>query len=172
MADYHYLWTAYTREVCVCWEVQEWPDGRRNRQMVALLVFGKVDSTNVREIPFATINAADPTDYPCWRTDIPFPTSDPPQPPTFDERARAWAARPETKPRRKVKLGPREPGEDVDTFYSRVADAYRMLADKSGKPTTQLATLAGVERGTAARWVHQARLRGFLPPTTRGKAAR
>jgi transposase len=64
----------------------------------------------------------------------------------------------------------RSEGEEVEDFYARVGEFYLLAHTEFGKPTQALATAAGVPRSTATRWVHQARVRGHLPPTTRGKS--
>lgn len=65
----------------------------------------------------------------------------------------------------------RRDGESPDDFYRRVAKVYRALTPTSGRPTTEIARLADVPRSTAARWVRQARLRKFLPPTSQGRVS-
>jgi hypothetical protein len=57
-----------------------------------------------------------------------------------------------------------------DDFYRRVARQYTAYLEASGAPTAGIAEAAEVPRSTAVRWVHQARKRGLLPPTTQGKA--
>jgi hypothetical protein len=61
-----------------------------------------------------------------------------------------------------------------DDHYAQVADAYRRAfrRGESGhrKPVEIIAAEFGVPRTTAARWVGEARRRGFLPPAQPGKA--
>jgi len=64
----------------------------------------------------------------------------------------------------------REPGEDPESFSERVAFYYRVFAATSSKPTKALAEHAGVPMATMRGWIREARLRGKLPPGTRGKA--
>lgn len=63
----------------------------------------------------------------------------------------------------------RTPGQDPDEFYAEVARMYRQFDRTTSKPTTSIATAAGVSRNTAAQWVHQARKRGHLEPAEGGK---
>lgn len=60
--------------------------------------------------------------------------------------------------------------EDPADFYLRVAEVYIRELVTSGTPTRNIAVLAGVKHGTAARWVAIARDRGLLPSTTQGRA--
>lgn len=60
-------------------------------------------------------------------------------------------------------------GQDPDEFYAEVARIYRLFEHTTKKPTTSVATVAGVSRNTAAQWVHQARKRGHLEPSERGE---
>lgn len=59
--------------------------------------------------------------------------------------------------------------ETVEAFYERVADFYRVAAVATGKPTLALGQAGGVPKTTAARWVREARWRGFLPTTSKGQ---
>ena len=171
---YRFDWVAYTREVLVCWQVQARPDGSTGRQMVRLMVLGEVDHANIRAVPLRLIATADPDDYPRWsspETAYPDITDDVPPPPSARQIIDAWAShRPVERP--EVKVGPRTADESADDFYRRVADAYRMFAASDGRPTTMLAGSFGVSKNLAAQWVHQARVRGHLEQTTRGRAGR
>lgn len=66
-------------------------------------------------------------------------------------------------------LTPRRPDESADDFYRRVAVFYRVAAEASGKPLLEIQTAAGVPKTTAARWAREARSRGFLADTNRGR---
>ncbi|MFA1549767.1 hypothetical protein [Actinomadura chokoriensis] len=61
-------------------------------------------------------------------------------------------------------------GEEPDEFADRVALYYRMFAATTDKPTKAIAEHADVPLGTVRSWIREARLRGKLPPGTRGKA--
>ncbi len=64
------------------------------------------------------------------------------------------------------------PGPRVsDEFLQDVARKYRELAQRTHKPTAEIAQEAGVPVNTARRWVGAARARGFLGPGHRGRAA-
>lgn len=60
-------------------------------------------------------------------------------------------------------------GESADDFYWRVAEFYRNALVSSGEPVKNLAKAADVPRTTATRWVFEARKRGYLSPTTKGR---
>lgn len=199
-ADYHYLWVAYTPNVAVLWEVRTSPNGEPGRTMLALHVYGAVDSQNARKIPHNLIASANPADHPRWqvapprfdtiqRRDVyellPLQAGGDPMPgdgriidwseaptPTRRQVAEAWDTFAPSPEDTDVTIGPRAPGEPVEQFYARVADAYRLHAARTGKPTSALAASAGVSKQTAARWVHEARRRGHLEPTTKGRINR
>ncbi|HET9889664.1 MAG TPA: hypothetical protein VFQ42_04110 [Mycobacterium sp.] len=59
---------------------------------------------------------------------------------------------------------------NVDDFYRSVATAYNEAVAATARPAKVLAEEAGVPVGTVHRWVNEARRRGFLPPTTQGRA--
>jgi hypothetical protein len=63
----------------------------------------------------------------------------------------------------------RIPGEPPADFYGRVAAAYTWLDGRGLTPTSDIALIADVPHSTAAKWVREARVRGLLAPTTRGK---
>jgi hypothetical protein len=56
-----------------------------------------------------------------------------------------------------------------DGFYARVAHAYREAAGKGLNPRQTLARDTGSAPDTVARWIGEARRRGFLPPGQPGK---
>lgn len=64
----------------------------------------------------------------------------------------------------------RRRGEDPEEFSGRVAYYYRIFAASSSSPTKDLAEHAGAPLATVRGWIREARLRGKLPPGTRGKA--
>ncbi len=57
----------------------------------------------------------------------------------------------------------------TDEHLAEVAAAYLELVG-SGKPRVALAARFGVAKDTAGHWVQEARRRGLLGPTTRGRA--
>lgn len=183
-----YQWVAYSADVLVCWYRFTRPGGPMTRRMVALLVYGDVSSRNVRAIPVGLIHSADPDSYPNWVTPAPhgYGLEGMPPAPDMVQVYDAWAPRlpdpwdevdpdPDSEETvvLSVKLGPRGATETVDEFYARVADAYRIFAARGdGRPTSTIAEASGVQKNTAARWVHEARRRGHLPPTTKGRVSR
>jgi hypothetical protein len=176
MYVYRYDWVSYTPDVLVCWEVMIRGDGTISRSMLRLLILGEVTSDNVRAIPLRQIHTADPDTLPTWSLEFPvehgYPDMDTelPAPPTGEQVDEAWRSHAKRKPR-KVQVEPRRADETPDQWYARVADIYRTLGDQ-GTPTSDLAALMGVSKDRAAQWVHQARKRGYLEATTRGKAKR
>jgi hypothetical protein len=56
-----------------------------------------------------------------------------------------------------------------DGFYVRVAKAYRDAAELGLNPRQELARDSGAAPDTVARWVSEARRRGYLPPGRPGK---
>jgi hypothetical protein len=57
-----------------------------------------------------------------------------------------------------------------DDFLEKVASIYRRALDQGEAPTEAVKTVLHGSRSSAGRWVEQARRRGFLPPTTAGRA--
>lgn len=64
----------------------------------------------------------------------------------------------------------RRKGDDPEEFSSRVAMYYRIFAATSSKPAKEIADHSNVPVATVRGWIREARLRGKLPPGTRGKA--
>ncbi len=56
-----------------------------------------------------------------------------------------------------------------DDFYKRVADAYQGALTELLNPRQTLARDSGSAPDTVARWVKEARRRGYLPETTPGR---
>ncbi len=70
-------------------------------------------------------------------------------------------------PRKKLK---RPAGRKLDDdFFRAVAFAYRDAAVRGLNPVQTLADDAGAPHSTVARWIAQARARGYLPPAGRGQ---
>lgn len=177
-------WVAYTPTVAVAWEERRFVDGSLARRMLGLHLYGEVTSQTIRNIPLRLIQTADPEDYPTWTVDLPghatrsgeatlFDVGPPPGPRSIMSRFRGRkvvdASEHAPPP---ITSRDRAGGETVDDFYRRVARSYEYLAGVTGKPTTSMALQAQVSKETAARWVHQARKRGYLAATTRGKVTR
>lgn len=64
----------------------------------------------------------------------------------------------------------RRKDEDPDEFSGRVAYYYRVFAAISSRPAKEIAQHSNVPVGTVRGWIREARLRGKLPPGTRGRA--
>jgi hypothetical protein len=56
-----------------------------------------------------------------------------------------------------------------DSFYERVAFAYRQAVARGSKPRRAIADAAGVTTDVAGRWIYEARKRDFIPKTSPGK---
>lgn len=70
--------------------------------------------------------------------------------------------------RRPALTRPDKSGDDV--FYKQVAEAYAEVMARTRAVAPTLAEEANVPVRTVHRWVAEARRRGFLPPTSRGRA--
>lgn len=66
----------------------------------------------------------------------------------------------------------REPGMSPEDFSRLVADHYRAWAKAVPHPASAMAEAVKVKPPTMHTWIREARLRGFLPETTRKKTAR
>jgi hypothetical protein len=56
-----------------------------------------------------------------------------------------------------------------DSFYARVALAYRQAVGRGLNPRQAISEAAGVSSDVAGRWIYEARKRSILPPTSPGK---
>jgi hypothetical protein len=56
-----------------------------------------------------------------------------------------------------------------DDFYRQVASAYRHAVAAGLQPGKTIAQDSGIPHGTVARWIAEARSKGFLPPTQPGR---
>lgn len=75
-------------------------------------------------------------------------------------------------PRTLMKLERPKRSELSDDFYRKVATAYRWAIAAGLPPGKTIADDSGIPPGTVARWIAEARDRGFLPPTEPGKISR
>jgi hypothetical protein len=64
----------------------------------------------------------------------------------------------------------RPKGNKLDDFYKQVAIAYRGAIAEGMNPRQALAQDTGSKPDSVARWVREARRRGYLRPTQPGKA--
>ena len=122
-----------------------------------------ITSMGVREVPVGSMTARP---EPWW------PWFHQAQPPGPDELRVAWAkATGRLKVQTTVSVHAkfqREPGEDPQQFYGRVADTYREFDATTGKPAKWLAFAADIPLSTANRWIREARKRGLLEPAPKG----
>ena len=65
----------------------------------------------------------------------------------------------------------RRAGESTGEFYQRVAIFYRCLVGEGEYPTKTIEKAGAVPPATARRWVNEARRRGFLAATKRGRVS-
>lgn len=180
MGDRFY-WQAISDCAAVAWSEEAGEAGPVVTGPIGLVMWGPVNWTGLQGVQLSRLISSRPG-YPEW---------DQVEPPTWDEIRKKWKASARTRERgavlsasasggtqRKIKgtanarviFGPRGDKESVDAFYRRVADFYTRAVDESGKPTQALAESADVPRSTAARWVSQARKRGFLASTSKGRS--
>lgn len=132
----------------------------------ALVMFRPVEFAALRSVPLANLQPH-VVGYPEFQQD---------EPPTPLDIAAAWQATARTRAvatrRSESKLGAfkkRGTNESVSAFYERVGEFYRHAMRVSDSPVQLLALSAKVRHSTASRWVREARARGYLPPTTRGR---
>lgn len=59
---------------------------------------------------------------------------------------------------------------EKDFFYRRVADVYLHASSSGHSPVVAVAEAWDAPRTSASNWVREARARGYLPPTQRGRA--
>jgi hypothetical protein len=130
-----------------------------------LVVHDDIDIQTIRSIPLSRMQPHRPG----------FPEFDQDDAPTRHQIMSAWKASAGARARhakadQALEAFPvRGSSEPVEAFFGRVADYYRRAMRVSGQPVKALSDAAGVPKTTAARWVRQARSRGFLEKTTRGK---
>jgi hypothetical protein len=176
-----FYWQAISDCAAVAWSEETREAGPAVTGPVGLVMWGTVNWTGLQGVQLSRLISSRPG-YPEW---------DQKEPPSLEEIRKRWNAAARTRERhavlsasasggsrRKSKgtasariiFGPRSDNESVDAFYRRVADFYTRAVNESGKPTQALAESADVPRSTAARWVSQARQRGFLAPTSKGRS--
>lgn len=130
-----------------------------------LVMYGYVDFAAIRGIPLSTLTGHREG----------YPELDQADAPTRRQVEEAWKrtaaarARADKRVQSRGRFAHRRKNESADDFYRRVAEAYTAAHVATGTPTLDIASRASVPRTTAARWVREARARGFLATTKRGK---
>jgi hypothetical protein len=167
-STYDTWWTAYGADIAICWRTAAGggSEDLTGTEPCGLVVYGQIDSTRLRTIKLARVSP-EPQRHPRWSRH---------EPPSQAELAGAWAesgiratGRGRLVPTGDRLLQARRPGESPDSFYRRVASFYTWAAATTGTPLKEISKDTGANKSTAARWVREARHRGYLPATTRGK---
>lgn len=160
-------WQVIHPDVSVKWQMGGGDDKSIGFFILAgLVMYRDVNFAAIRGIPLSTMTA--------HREGFPELHQD--DAPTHRQIEQAWnseaglRARVERRTSAHGKFAHRREGESVDHFYMRVAEAYSAAKVLTGTPTLDIASRASVPRTTAARWVREARARGFLAATIRGKS--
>lgn len=180
MGDRFY-WQAISDCAAVAWSEAMGEAGPVVTGPVGLVMWGTVNWTGLQGVQLSRLISSRPG-YPEWNQV---------EPPTWDQIRKEWTAsagmrgqgtilsasasgsvrsRISGTATARLIFGHRGERESADAFYRRVADFYTRAVNESGKPTQALAESADVPRSTAARWVSQARKRGFLAPTSKGRS--
>jgi hypothetical protein len=170
-------WQAISEDAAVRWRQETFPSGGvETYGPIALVVYGEVSWRRLQEVELSKLTTMRPG----------FPEFDTESPPNETELARLWNSAANTRKRADIQrmiedpdyrkdyratFEPRQPDEPIGDFYARVAEYYRMRTILTGRPTSDLATAADVPKSTASRWVREARIRGFLPQTSKGRSA-
>ena len=161
-------WTAYSADVAVYWSSITRFDGTATvsiTSIAGIVFYGSINSSTLRGLQLSRLNpdAGEMEGFPVWNQE---------HPPTDRQIRDRWAEAglPSSTPEHLLpEFLPRDQEESADAFYKRVAAYYSSAAVINGRPTRTIAENADVPKSTAARWVREARARGFLDPTTRGR---
>jgi hypothetical protein len=170
-------WQAISESAAVRWRQETFPNGSMETVgPLALVVYGDVSWRRLQEVGLSKLTTLRPG----------FPEFDTEAPPTETLLAQRWNSAANKRKREDIErmikdpdyrkgyrasFEPRQADETVGDFYARVAEFYRMRTILTGQPTSDLATAADVPKSTASRWVREARSRGFLPQTSKGRSA-
>jgi hypothetical protein len=153
---------------------QRTADGRRLAPVELYLAPGhEITARSLRELPLARleieVNTLDPeiAEHFLHWLDTPIP----------GPREALAAAIPRTRERSPASLRKRalivmphdHRGPHPDEFYQGIARVYGRLAAETAKPAVVIAEANDVPLTTVHRWVKEARQRGHLPPTTKGR---
>jgi len=170
-------WQGISGDAAVRWRQETFPSGGvETYGPIALVVYGDVSWRRLQEVALSKLTTMRPG----------FPEFDTESPPNERLLAQRWNSAPNKRKRADIErmiedpdyrkeyratFEPRQSDESVGDFYARVADYYRMRMALTGRPTSDLATAADVPKSTASRWVREARIRGFLSKTIKGRSA-
>lgn len=170
-------WQGVSTAAAVRWEEETYPTGATiTTGPTAVVFYGDVSWRALQDLELAKMTPVR-AGFPEWDQD------DPPQ---EDDLARRWSSPANERKREEVRRMVEDPDfratyratfehrqteESAGDFYARVADYYRMRTALTGRPTQDLAVAAGVPKTTAARWVREARIRGYLAPTKKGRTS-
>lgn len=170
-------WQAISESAVVRWREETFPGGSTETVgPLALVIYGDISWRRLQEVGLSKLTTLRPG----------FPEFGEEAPPTETELARLWNSAANKRKREDIErmindpdyrkgyrasFEPRQTDESVGDFYARVAEFYRMRTTLTGQPTSDLATAADVPKSTASRWVREARSRGFLPQTSKGRSA-
>jgi hypothetical protein len=164
--DVEDYWQVLSETTAVRWTMHFGADGKAERVTGphGLVMHDDVSVETVRGIPLSRLQPYLPGHTMLNQS----------EPPTADQVSKAWRYSAPARSRAARGGGlepftPRLPDETADEFYQRVAKAYRLAARLTGQPLKWIMEAADVPKTTAARWVREARTRGYLDPTTRGR---
>lgn len=179
MSERRFFWQAVDERTAVAWARETFGDGAEViTGLHGLVQWGDVTWQSLQDVQLSELHRfIDRRGYPTWEQE---------QAPSEAEVREAWRR---TARSRSAQLKRAEAarehveaelrglaerllrgGQSVDSFYMGVAEYYQLAHMLDGKPTTAIAVAAEVPKSTAARWVREARKRGYLPPTRRGKS--
>jgi len=175
-------WQGISDRAAVAWEEVSEGDSVVVRGPVGLISWGQLSWQSLQDLGLSRLSSSR-KGYPIW---------DQVEPPSKQEIEQAWKkgvrargavrfggsadatlikGRSAVVPKQGVEstLQPKGTGESAEDFYKRVAIHYKLAIENNGKPLQSIIESTGAAKSTAARWVREARVRGFLPPTTRGR---
>ena len=175
-------WLGISDRAAVAWEEERDGDSVVVRGPVGLITWGQLSWQSLQDLGLSRLSSSR-KGFPVW---------DQAEPPTKKEIEQAWKRGMKARggarfggsaqatlikgssasapvPGVGPKLRLKDAGESAEDFYKRVAIHYKLAIESDGKPLQAIIESTGVTKSTAARWVREARARGFLPPTTRGR---
>ncbi len=170
-------WQGIAEDAAVLWHETTYPSGMiETVGPGGLVVYGPVTWKKLQAVALSKLTTMRPG----------FPEFEGADPPDAATLARRWNSAANVGKREDIRrmieekeyrenytatFEPRQLDESTTDFYTRVSEYYRMRTALTGRPTQDLATAAEVPRTTAARWVREARVRGYLPATSKGRTS-